>query len=152
MPRKKRHPNVSSFTDRHGKQRWRWRKAGHPTFYFTCPPDTPGFAEELALAQAGARVQPGAARVVPRSVGDLAARFFASPGHLQSSERDRHRRRLILDPFVEEFADDLVANWRWEHIEKVIGRKLEKKPDARGRMLGGPVAAHSGRSRPPYGP
>jgi integrase len=147
MPRKKRHPNVSSFTDRHGKLRWRWRKAGCPTFYFTAPPDTPGFAEELKLAQAGARAQPGAARVIPRSVRDLAARFFASAGHLQSSERDRHRRRLILDPFIEEFADDLVAHWRWEHIEKVVGRKLEKKPDARGRMVGGPVAAHSLRKQ-----
>ncbi len=147
MARKRRYPNVSSFTDRHGKQRWRWRKAGHPTFYFTCPPDTPGFAEELKLALAGAKVQPGAERTIPRSVGDLAARYFASTNHLQASERDRHRRRLILDPFVAEFRNDLVANWRWEHIEAVVARKLEKKPDARGRMLGGPVAAHSLRKQ-----
>lgn len=148
MPRKnRRHPNVSAFTDRHGKQRWRWRKAGCPTFYFTCPPDTPGFAEELKQAQEGARVQPGADRVIPRSVGDLAARYFASPNHLQSSTRDRHRRRLILDPFVAEFRNDLVAHWRWDHIEAVVARKLEKRPGANGRMVGGPVAAHSLRKQ-----
>lgn len=147
MPRKRRYPNVSSFTDRHGKQRWRWRKKGFPTFYFTCPPDTPGFADELKQAQAGAAIRPGEGRAIPRSVADLAGRFFASPNHLQSSERDRHRRRLILDPFVSEFGRDLVAHWRWDHIEAVITRKLEKRPGPNGRLLGGPVAAHSLRKQ-----
>lgn len=148
MPRKaKRYPNVSSFTDRHGKLRWRWRKAGFPTFYFTTPPDTPGFTEELALASAGARVQPGAGRAIPRSVADLAARYYESAGFRGSSESDRHRRRLILAPFVEEFSKDLVANFRWDHLEVVIGNKLEKRLQANGRMAGGPVAAHSLRKQ-----
>ena len=148
MPRKKkRYPNVSSFTDRHGKRRWRWRKAGHPTFYFTCPPDTPGFSEELKQAESGVRIKPGEGRAIPRSVADLAARYYGSPNHIGTSERDRHRRRLILDPFVQDFGRDMVANWRWDHIEAVIARKLEKRQDAKGRAIGGPVAAHSLRKQ-----
>jgi integrase len=146
-PKKRRYPNVSSFTDRHGKVRWRWRKAGHPTYYFTTPPDTPGFAAELKQAEAGARISPGEGRAIPRSVADLASRYYSSPNHLGTSEADRHRRRLILDPFVAEFGKDMVGNFRWDHIERIIARKMEKRPGPKGRLLGGPVAAHSLRKQ-----
>ncbi|WCT73800.1 tyrosine-type recombinase/integrase [Sphingomonas naphthae] len=141
MKRKRRYPNVSSFTDRHGKLRWRWRKAGFVTYYFRSPPDTAGFKEELAACEAGAPIRAGGGRCIPRSVSDLVARYYASANFNRGGLDDQHRRRLLIESFRTPLANDLVANFRWDHIEAILADRAKKAIDGRGRVVGGPVAA-----------
>lgn len=42
--------NVTSFTDRHGKLRWRFRKVGFRTHFFKAEPGSPEFTEEYCWA------------------------------------------------------------------------------------------------------
>lgn len=147
MMRKRRYPNVSSFTDRHGKLRWRWRKTGFATYYFRNPPDTAGFKEELAACEAGAPIRAGEGRCIPRSIGDLVARYYGSTNFNRGGLDDQRRRRLLIESFRQPFAEDLVANFGWQHIEAVLAERAKKVANDRGRMVGGPFAAQSLRKQ-----
>lgn len=147
MKSKRRYPNVSNFTDRHGKIRWRWRKTGYPTYYFRNPPDTAGFKEELAACEAGAPIRAGEGRCVPRSVGDLVARYYGSTNFNRGGVDDQQRRRLLIESFRVPFADDLVANFRWNHIEAILAARAKKVTNERGRLVGGPQASLSLRKQ-----
>lgn len=147
MKRKRRYPNVSSFTDRHGKLRWRWRRTGYPTYYFRNPPDTAGFKEELAACEAGAPIRAGEGRCIPRSVADLVARYYASTNFNRGGSDDQRRRRGLIESFREQFADDLVANFRWDHIEAILAERAKKAVNDKGRTVGGPFAANNLRKQ-----
>ena len=147
MKRKRRYPNVSSYRDRHGKQRWRWRKTGFPTYSFRNPPDTPGFREELAACEAGKRIQVGEGRCIPGSVSDLLWRYYGSSNFNSGGKEDQHRRRLLLESFRSSYGDDLIANFRWDHIEAILAERARKKTDERGRIVGGPAAARNLRKQ-----
>lgn len=147
MKRKSRYPNVTSFRDRHGKLRWRWRKSGFATYYFRNPPDTAGFKEELAACEAGSPIRAGEGRCIPRSVGDLVAQYYGSANFNRGGQDDQHRRRLLIESFRAQFANDLVANFRWDHIEAVLAARAKKAKNDKGRMIGGPVAAENLRKQ-----
>jgi len=147
MKRRRRYENVSSFTDRHGKLRWRWRKTGYPTYYFRNPPDTLGFKEELDACKAGAPIRAGEGRCIPRSVADLVGRYYGSTNFNRGGAGDQQRRRLLIESFREQVADDLVANFRWDHIEAILQERAKKAVNDRGRLVGGPVAANNLRKQ-----
>ena len=70
---------VSSFQDRHGKERLRFRRKGYPGGYFKAPLGTEAFREEYRLfndpeALNEASGQARDERVIPGSVGDLQRR------------------------------------------------------------------------------
>lgn len=140
LRQRRRHPNVSSFVDRHGKVRWRWRKAGYPTYYFEHAPDTPGFKEEYEACQAGAAIKVGAGRCKPRSVDDLVSRYYASGNFNSGGADDQRRRRGLIESFRAEFGRAMVADFRWDHIEQILQKRSVKR-EQEGRLVGGPVAA-----------
>lgn len=146
MTKPRRYPHVTSFKDRHGKQRWRFRRTGHPTYYFKNPPDTPGFKEELAACEAGQGTRVGGGRCVPRSIGDLAARYYQSTDFNSGGAGDQRRRRLLIESFREEFANDLVADFGFEHIEAILLKRSKKRVEGK-RTLGGKVAAQNLRKQ-----
>lgn len=142
-------PNVSSFVDRHGKRRYRWRKAGR-TCYFVAHPNTPEGRQELEAMLAGAAA-PKVGNHAHGTVAWVAARYFQSTTFTGGKNPQTERTaRLILDKFVGEFGTQRIADWRFDHIETVLKRSAEKrpappkpgqKPDAKPRMIGGPSAA-----------
>jgi integrase len=139
---KTRFPNVTVDPDRHGKIRARFRKAGHKPVYMKTLPDQPGFEAEYKALLAGAPVV--LTRVVPRSVGDLCARFYASGDFAGRGTADtRARRRHLIESFREGLADQLVADFQFQHIESILIARTEKKLGDRGRMVGGQVAARN---------
>lgn len=146
MKRKRRYPNVTSFTDRHGKIRWRWRKTGFPVHNFKNPPDTPGFKEELAACEAGQPIRAGQGRCVPRSVNDLTARYYGSSDFNGGGADDQRRRRLLIESFRAEFGDDLVEHFGFQHIEAIL-LKRSKKAEVGKRVVGGKVAAQNLRKQ-----
>lgn len=143
---RRRDPHVSSFVDRHGKERFRWRKTGFPTYYFKHPPGTKEYAAELAVCEAGAQPSPGAGRAIPRSVRDLVGRYYSSTDFNSGGEDDRRRRRLLIESFRAQFGDDLVANFGFEHIEAILLARSRKRLEGR-RTVGGRVAAQNLRKQ-----
>lgn len=136
MAKKERLPrNVSSFLDRHGKRRYRFRKTGCETVYFDRPP----LEREVAPLRAGQVVSD---RYPQGSVAWLAHRYYTSPGFVSGKGHARlTEARRILDKFVDEFARDRVADFRFDHIEAILMKAAVPGVSAKGRKTGGPHAA-----------
>lgn len=137
---KTRYANVTVSADRHGKLRARWRKAGHDQVYLKTLPDQPGFEAELKAIAADKPIRDP--RVVPRSINDLAARYYRSADFAaKGGADDKRRRRSIIEGFRQEYGNDMVADFSFEHIEAILIRKTEKRTNEKGRVVGGQVAA-----------
>ena len=143
MARKEKLPvNVSSFVDRHGKRRYRWRLAGRSA-YFKAHPNTPEGQAELEgfIAQRTAEPTP---RYAHGTVGWVAGRYYTSAAFLGGKNPATARTaRLILEKFVAEVAHDLITNFRFDHIEALLLRAAKKRQNETGRMIGGPSAANN---------
>lgn len=143
MARKETLPkNVSCFVDRHGKRRYRWRLSGRSA-YFKAHPNTPEGRAELAdfIAQRQTETAP---RYAHGTVGWVATRYLASAAFLGSkSPATANTARLILEKFIAEFARDLIANFRFDHIEAILLRAAAKRLNDKGRQVGGPSAANN---------
>lgn len=141
---KTRYPNVTVSPDRHGKLRARFRKAGYPAAYMKHLPDTPGFdAEYKALATKAIEN-----RTKPGSVSDLCTRYYASADFMaKGGADDKARRRGLIESFRADFGDDLVSDFSFEHIEGILIQRTHKTVNAKGRTVGGQVAAHNLRKQ-----
>lgn len=142
MPRKERLPdNVSSFVDRHGKLRYRFRKTGHGARYFAAHPNTPEGKDELRGFLERRPVQ--AERYDRGTVGWVAGRYFASATFTGKKNRDTIRNsRRILEPFVIDFARDMLAGFRFDHIETILTNAAKVRKVGK-RMRGGPSASNN---------
>jgi hypothetical protein len=135
-------PNVSVFTDRHGKRRYRWRIAGRSA-YFTAHPNSPEGKVQLAAFIASQQTVQSD-RYAYGSVGWAATRYYASTAFLGAKSPSTARTaRLILEKFVADVEHDLIANFRFDHIEALLLRAAEKRKNEKGRMVGGPSAANN---------
>ncbi len=139
MPRlRKLDPYVTSAIDRHGKERFRFRR-GAMDFYIA-PPGSKSYKEQYSRALEGfAPAKPSS--VKPRSVEDLVQRFYRSPRFNKGGEKWRATVRGVIEPFREEFADDHVPGFDFEHIEVILGRAVKQEVNAKGRKRGGTFAA-----------
>lgn len=143
MSRKEKLPtNVSSFIDRHGKRRYRWRKGGRQR-YFLAHPNSPEGQEELQAFLADTR-SPAIVQAAHGTVAWAAARFFASATFRGGKSAQTERTsRLILNKFVAEYGKFKIIDWRFDHIEALLMKAAEKRPNDKGRMIGGPSAANN---------
>ena len=137
---------VSRFTDRHGKERLRFRRKGYPSQYFTAPLGTEAFREEYhrfnsaeAIAEAAENAR--AARCTPRSIGDLLRQYVAIPERLGPSTVTQAKVRNILERFAEGKEEWPVKGVRFHHIDVIIAQARVKALDAKGRKVGGVEAA-----------
>ena len=142
-PRKEKLPsNVTSFVDRHGKRRYRWRHKGSGG-YFQHHPNSPEGKAELEAFIAATPADP-AQRHTPGTVAWALARYLSSPAFLgQKSTQTEQTARLILDKFVTEnkIGKDRVADFRFDHIEAILMKAARPWKDDNGRKRGGPSAA-----------
>ncbi len=118
------------FVDRHGHERWYFRRHGKRTAL----PGGPGSAEFQEAYLAAVNEMPAARRprvvaVRGRSFRDLSTRYFASANYLNLSRSSRINYKRVIDGFCEEHGHRLVAECRREHIDKIIG-KMVAKPGA----------------------
>lgn len=137
--RRKQDPYTSLYVDRHGKERCRFRRNG-----FGCHlphPSTKDYraAYDEALAKSKGQI-PITPRAKPYTIGDLIPRFYESLAFRQGGADWQKTRKAVLEPFREEFRDDLVAAFRPKDIEKIIARKLAKRAEGM-RIVGGSHAA-----------
>ncbi|GAA0744995.1 integrase [Sphingomonas sp. ABOLD] len=138
---KTRYKNVTVAPDRHGKLRARFRKTGFAPVYMKTLPDQPGFEAEYKALLAGAPTQMET-RHAPGSVHDLCTRYYRSADFAaKGTPETRVRRRWLIESFREEFGNDRVTDFRFEHIEAILMTRTEKKKLENGRTIGGQVAA-----------
>lgn len=137
MPRK-RDPDryTSTYVDRHGKERCRFRKGG-----FSCPlphPSHPDYRKAYEAAVAGAR--PEMTRSASNSIDALIARFYRSLAFKKGGDGWQRTVRQTIEPFREEFGRDLVADFRPKDIEAILIAKMAKRQVGK-REVGGLSAA-----------
>lgn len=138
--------HVTRFTDRHGGERLRFRKAGYPSRYFQSPFGTAAFKAEYdqynspqAIAQAAEEAH--AARTVPGSISDLLRRYLSVPARLGPSEVTQAKIRSILERFAVGREDRLVKDVTFEHVDAIIAKTRTKSVGDDGRVFGGVEAA-----------
>lgn len=137
MARKRKlDPFVSVFVDRHGKERFRFRRDGF-SCYLPSPTDQGYKAAYRAALEGTVECQ---SRCAPLSVDDLVTRYYRSARFLQVGEDRQKSVRMILEPFRAECRHDDVRHFRFEHIEALLAKKAKKHVVGK-RTVGGPTAA-----------
>lgn len=97
MPRKWLPDNVTAWKDRHGKERYRFRKKGLPAYNFRHAPGTPEFMEELNAARnAGPEIKQ---RFAPFTYDELIASFYRSSQWIRMKESSQRTYRGIIERF-----------------------------------------------------
>lgn len=119
---------VHAFTDRHGKERLRFRRKGFATHYFVAPFGTEEFRIELRAcldAAAEPAREAGAERAVPGTVSDLISRLYRSTRWVRASRSDATRAhdRRILENFRARHGHRIVRDVTYEAIEKILAKK-----------------------------
>jgi len=100
MPRKRKSwlpEGVTPWKDRHGKTRYRFRKAGLPTHHFRAAPGTPEFMAELHAAQNA--VPMAKERFAPFTYDALVASFYRTPKWLGMKPSSQATYRNIIERF-----------------------------------------------------
>ena len=114
--------NVTEYSDRHGKKRYRFRRKGYPTHHFVALPGTPEFLAENARCQAAAKMKAGGAGIVPGSFNDLCARYYATPKWLAMLPSSRATYRGIIERFRAVHGDKPVALATVASLDRHLGR------------------------------
>lgn len=93
--------NVTEYRDRHGRRRYRWRKAGHATYHFrSTEAGSEAWLAELAAVTAAPPPVQRAPRHAPGSLDDLAAHYRRTPAWRQSAASTRYTYGRIIDRFL----------------------------------------------------
>ena len=124
-------------TDRHGKRRVRFRKAGFTT-YLTGTPWSEDFMRQYAGALDGVKKKNenvGAElRTKPGSLNELCVAYYRSPGFLDLKDSTKDGRRGIIESFRKLHGDKPVAKLQRQHVEQIIAEKHET-PNAANNLL-----------------
>jgi len=117
---------VNGFTDRHGKARWYFRRAGFKKVPLPGLPWSPEFMAAYEHALAGQPLQIGSARTSPGTVGALAASYFNSSDFRSLKPSSQAIYRGVIDRFCIQYGDNRVAGLKREHVVKLMAARAEK--------------------------
>lgn len=138
MPRKRTGSNrflpkhVSKFESQHGTVRYRFRKAGLPSGYFTAPLGSDEFrAEYDAFMNPAERAKPApASKAKPGTIDDLLDRYLSVPERLGPTKVTQEKIRAVLEDFRRGGKKPLgplpVKLITFDAIDTIIARKLIK--------------------------
>lgn len=131
--KRNRYPYTSKFNDRHGKPRWRFRRAGYPTHYFRSPYGSKDFEREYAGCLEAEPIKIGADRVQPGSVSDVIARYYADNAFMDLRPATQKVYRGVLERFRAAFGDDPIRRFDADRIAKLM-TAMRDKPHAAARL------------------
>lgn len=127
-------PFASSYKDRHGKVRVRFRKTGLPTHYPKAAPGSEEFWEDY-LAWKGSKVRPGADRATPGTFDDLITRFYSSVKWRNiPKESTRTTYRGELERFRAKYGKRRVATMSARAVNGLM-EKMADTPAAANNLL-----------------
>lgn len=127
-------PGVSSFRDRHGKIRFRYRRKSSATVYLPGLPGSPQFADAYAAASAGLPLLVGATRCQPGTINALAVAIYASAEWHQLASTTKSSRRGIIEAMRRDFGDLPVARLTTGNVRLMRDKKRET-PSAANNFL-----------------
>ena len=155
MPKRKRLKSnrflpdyVTSFKDRHGKTRYRFRRKGYKEGYIRFPIGTEEFREEYSrLNNADNNITSThnmeANNIIPGSVAHLKIKYYEVQGRLGPTQTTRIKIMSVLNRgFFDGREDRPVRAIRFDHIDAIIANRLIKTQNTEtGRHEGGVEAA-----------
>lgn len=136
--------NVSAYTTRHGKRRYRFRKTGMKTYFFKEHPGTPkNPSKEYLRVAAGQVAANDTRRAPPGTIDDLIDRYYSTTAFTNPSEVTQSKVRSRLERFRAQHGKKRVASLRFNHVEAILGAWAKPGIDENGKKIGGPNAAKS---------
>src|SRR5579859_25157 len=118
---------VTSFEDRHGKARYRFRRKGYEDHYFKAELGSDEFRQEYAACMKAVVVsEEQQTRWAIGTIGDLVARYIAVPARLAPTEATQGKIRSILEKWRDEYGTAYVADVNFQHIDDIITEKRKK--------------------------
>lgn len=129
--------HVSVFVDRHGKERFRFRK-GAFSIYLPHPSDKL-YAEAYtaALNRSPLAIAP---RGLPGTVNDQLPRYYESLAFQKGGLGWQKDRKRVLEAFREEYGRFELRHFEPHLIDKILGLKLQQRV-IDGKRIGGSSAA-----------
>lgn len=127
-------PYASSYKDRHGTVRVRFRKTGHPTHYPKAKPGTDEFWEDY-LSWRDETPKVGGERAIPGTFDDLIARFYQSVHwHNIPKESTKATYRGELERFRAKYGKRMVATMTARNVNKLM-ENMAETPAAANNLL-----------------
>jgi integrase len=134
---------VSGFTDRHGKRRYKFRRAGVNVSLKEHPGTPKHPSAEYKALLAGLRPANDAPRAKPGSISDLIQRYYGTTSFTNPSPVTREKVRAILEDFRSKHGTKPAALVQFNHIEAILAEKAKPTINAAKKRVGGPNAAKS---------
>lgn len=136
MSRRKRRefPGVTSYLDRHGRRRWRFRCKGFSAELGT-EYGTDAFVRAYEAAAAGRKPEGGAGqdRTCPGSLSALVAAFMKSPTYLNWAPLTRRTYGGVMERLREKHGHKRINHLQRRHVLDLMAEKAET-PDAANRV------------------
>lgn len=128
-------PYASSFMDRHGRERVRFRKKGLPPLYPKGVPGSDDFWQEYLTWKASKPLPVGGERVEPGTFDDLISQFYRSTAW-RSIPKDSTRRTYKgeLERFRSAYGKRRVATMSAKNVSKLM-EKMGGTPSAANNLL-----------------
>lgn len=133
VPKLKNLKYISSFKDRHGKVRYRFRRKGYRSVYIEGELGSPEFLRAYANAQES-KVVAGASKVKPMSISDLVVHYFVSYEFTSCAKSTQTVYRRILDKFRIQYGDLSVQSLKRRHIRQIMD-KMSNSPTSANKLL-----------------
>lgn len=148
MARRRFHPKyVTAFSDRHGKERLRFRRKGYKDHYFKSQFGTQDFGVEYRACLDGKidAIEAAIERTVPGSIAEAVTRYLSVPERLGPTPTTQGKIRSILMKFRDRYGVGpngpcMLVDCDFEVIEAIVADK-RKRVKVDGRWEGGIEAA-----------
>lgn len=142
------YPHAGSYQDRHGKRRWRFRRAGK-TIQLPGSPGQPGFEAAYTAALEGRPIQKAEIRRLPTAAEPKSLRaawrilitdtldwkrLDSETQHAQTLIAERFLRSPVIEGESLTFGDVSVANLQRKHIKAILAKRADT-PHAAAHLL-----------------
>jgi site-specific recombinase XerC len=142
------YPHASSYSDRHGKRRWRFRRAGK-TIQLPGSPGQPEFEVAYAAALAGKPIDKASIHRLPTAASAKSLRaawriltsatlewqqLDPETQHAQTRIAERFLRSPVVDGEPLTFGDVAVADLQRKHIKAILAKRADT-PHAAAHLL-----------------
>jgi integrase len=140
-------PYVTSFADRHGKTRLRFRRKSFDSYYFKSALGTEEFRVEYHAClnpEVGKIILTPITRATPGTIDELVERYYVPPTRLGPSAITQAKVRAVIESFRQGRGDRKVSEVRFDHPDAIIAKKHKKsavKTASGVRQTGGVHAA-----------
>lgn len=123
--KRRRYPKwVTSYCDRHGRDRLRFRRTGLPVYHFKSAYGTPAFEVEYRQCLGELPLVSAAPKWAAGSVGELVERFYQSTVWASYKPASRSKYGRILDKFVNEHGLRIAARMKAIHVDAILARMM----------------------------